>query len=576
MSRKIGLVATHKFDEPAAGETKAHPYPTEATVKRLYASAFRCAKPECSRPLYRVDGNTGDLILNSRIAHIHARSPGGPRWVEMSSEDNRNITNLVLLCIEHSHEVDDFPDNYPADVLRQWKKSQFDEHQRINRGWPLTDSEAGQAIGASFQTLDHHHAGAILEVVRVAERVILAARDARRGPAVQAGAWRAAKDRARVSVGWDHNGNTIYAEPSALETRQCREALEQALALACEKLAPVVNDLKIELAAALASRSSIEPWTSWVSSAAEEVIVASGSWPITPELNDNDHFESTLENLSVARNALTAAWRGEQAQVPPPEPEKEIPEVERDLMKEHLDLLERARPYSRVAHLPYNEGLRAELVQAASAAASIPPVFSALTLGLDATCMHAVAVSANAGDDLLTSLVEEDAKSRPLSVAFFLLAETFRTSKRHDRPVIQQHAESALLSLWENVDWSDLDSWDTRDLNLRNALSIAASVTSPLTVEETLANAIHQNPDVLLALVAACGEWVEEHDSSISEVRGFRRRYRTLPQWFPTNAIVAASGTVQQVSVDSFGETVEDSPEALFSQILWIAGRGSK
>jgi len=569
-------VASHKFDKPVPGESKAHPDPTVATVKRLYASAFRCAKPECSRPLYRVDENTGDLILNSRIAHIHARSPGGPRWIEMSSEDNRNISNLVLLCIEHSHEVDDFPDNYPADMLRQWKKSQFDEHQLINRGWPLTDSEAGQALGASFQTLDHHHAGAILEVVRAAERVLLTARDARRGPAVQAVAWRAAKDRAHTSVGWDHNGNTIYAELSALETRQCREALEQALAQACEMLAPVVSDLKIELAAALASRPSIEPWVSWVSNAAENVVAASGAWPNTPELDDNDHFESTLDNLSAAKNALTATWRGEQAQVPPPEQEIEVPEVERDLMNEHLDLLERARPYARVAHLPYNEGLRAELVQAASVAASIPPVVSALTRGLDATCLLAVAVSANAGDDILTSLVEEDAKRRPLSVAFFMLAETVRTSKRLDRPVVQQHAEAAFLALWEGVDWSDLDSWETNDLNLRTALSIAAWVTSPLAVEERLANAIRQNPNVLLALVVACVEWVEEHDSSTGELLGLRRRYRTIPPWFPVNAIVEGAGTIAQVTVDSFGETAEDSPESLLSQVLWIVERGSK
>jgi len=36
-----------------------HPDPTNATVKDLYANAYRCAAPSCKRPLYRVDGETG-------------------------------------------------------------------------------------------------------------------------------------------------------------------------------------------------------------------------------------------------------------------------------------------------------------------------------------------------------------------------------------------------------------------------------------------------------------------------------------------------------------------------------------
>ena len=90
-------MVSRKPDEPTV---KEHPLPTVATVKQLYASAFRCAKPDCLRPLYKTNDDTGDLVLNSRIAHIHARRAGGPRWIEMSAEDNRSASNLVLLCIE--------------------------------------------------------------------------------------------------------------------------------------------------------------------------------------------------------------------------------------------------------------------------------------------------------------------------------------------------------------------------------------------------------------------------------------------------------------------------------------------
>jgi len=126
-------------------------------VKRLCARAFRCARPDCSRPLYKQDNDTGDLALNSRVAHIHARRPGGPRWIEMPAEDNRADANLLLLCIEHSYEVDELPDLYPAELLREWKQAQLDEHGQAQRGWPLTDADAGRVLEASSRAAEHHH-----------------------------------------------------------------------------------------------------------------------------------------------------------------------------------------------------------------------------------------------------------------------------------------------------------------------------------------------------------------------------------------------------------------------------------
>lgn len=50
------------------------------------------------KPLYRVSDETGEYILNSRVAHIHARSENGPCWsAEMSEDDNRDASNLIPL-----------------------------------------------------------------------------------------------------------------------------------------------------------------------------------------------------------------------------------------------------------------------------------------------------------------------------------------------------------------------------------------------------------------------------------------------------------------------------------------------
>lgn len=292
---------------------RAHPEPTPATVKRLYALAFRCAKPDCTRPLYRQDNDTGDLVLNSRIAHIHARRPGGPRWVEMSSDDNRADDNLLLLCIEHSYEVDELPDQYPAELLREWKQAQRDEHDQLQRGWPLTDAEVGRVLEASSQAVDHHHAGAILGVVRAAERLALAADRNRAGPAARAAEWRAARARVRREfVVWDQDGNPVYAEPSRHETEGLKSALRAALQDVANDLTPLAHDARVELAAARASRPAVAPWCAWVGRTVDEVIAASSTWPGPPGLEDDDRLQDALAALRAATDSLASVCGAEK------------------------------------------------------------------------------------------------------------------------------------------------------------------------------------------------------------------------------------------------------------------------
>lgn len=187
-----------------------HRPPTAATVKQLYATAFRCAEPECSRPLFKLNNETGDLVLNSTVAHIHARSEGGPRWnAEMSEAENRSAGNLLLLCFEHSSEIDKLPDEYPADKLREWKAKQVDEHVRLQKNWPLTDDEAQDVAAHSFEPQDYGVALAVANQVtasaRAAGLLAEAARRARRGPAQAARAWIQMRTdmQRRFSRAWD-------------------------------------------------------------------------------------------------------------------------------------------------------------------------------------------------------------------------------------------------------------------------------------------------------------------------------------------------------------------------------------
>jgi len=73
-----------------------------------------CAFSGCEKPYY---DEARDQVLG-RVAHIKARSPGGPRFDPLQTPSERNgVANLMALCIEHSFEIDDHPDRFSVDVL---------------------------------------------------------------------------------------------------------------------------------------------------------------------------------------------------------------------------------------------------------------------------------------------------------------------------------------------------------------------------------------------------------------------------------------------------------------------------
>jgi len=93
---------------------------TKRTVKKLwFASGNQCAHPECDQEL--IDFDT-DTVLGIQC-HIRARNSGGPRYDEEMSDEERNAySNLILLCPTHHRMVDESPDEYPPELLDEWKQ----------------------------------------------------------------------------------------------------------------------------------------------------------------------------------------------------------------------------------------------------------------------------------------------------------------------------------------------------------------------------------------------------------------------------------------------------------------------
>ena len=92
-----------------------------STVMGLaHLSGGLCYRPGCPEPVFR--WTDGEIHLIVEIAHIRAAKKGGPRYDEnMTDEQRRHISNLMLFCDPHHDIVDQHWEQYPPETLRRWK-----------------------------------------------------------------------------------------------------------------------------------------------------------------------------------------------------------------------------------------------------------------------------------------------------------------------------------------------------------------------------------------------------------------------------------------------------------------------
>jgi len=87
---------------------------------RLFAlSGNKCAFPDCNEEIT----NSKDDKNISAICHIEALNLGWARYNPSSDDNYRNsFENLILLCPTHHKIIDDLPDKYTVEVLRNMKR----------------------------------------------------------------------------------------------------------------------------------------------------------------------------------------------------------------------------------------------------------------------------------------------------------------------------------------------------------------------------------------------------------------------------------------------------------------------
>lgn len=544
----------------------AYPLPTPSTVRQLYGSAFRCAHPPCSRPLYKLSDDTGDRVLNSRVAHIHARRKGGPRWLDMPAEENRAFDNLILLCIEHSYEIDETPDLFPADMLRQWKSAQIAEYDHLQRNWPISEDEATEVLVVS-ESFDALHAPSTVELVRRVEALRLAAERTRGVARSWARRWQQLREQARSSFNmWDEDGNPVYAEPSEMEVRPIKEGIQSALTAALDEVGPAAEATRIELAAVRVTGTRVAPWCDAMDRAITELIDTASTWAGDSDPTSDTAFDNALEELGRSVTDLVRASRGEQVEVPEPPPVASEPE-EVDPLAEHRKLLDEARPFHRVGHRPYDPELRERVAEATANAAAIPPTAHFLAIDLDTTAALAIAVAGNATEDDQLDLAERDRQRLPICSAVALLQEAGRRSDGQDAPAVA--ARQNLRRLWAETDWASTASWVGNDVNGQSMMWAFARATSDAEVRNRLAHALETAPQLLTSLVISCAGWAEQLDSQTWNVIGFDRNYREIPPWLPIEAVKTLAA---DILADQQGLDDTDILNALLRHTLGEAG----
>lgn len=509
------------------------PPPTDSTVKSLYGSAFRCAEPGCQRPLYRLDDETGDRILNSRVAHIHARRRNGPRWIDMEPEANRAASNLLLLCLEHSYEIDDpaLESRYDADLLRGWKAEQLAEYDRLQQSWPINDAEVAQVVAASF-SVTHVHASQRLDLARAVGRVVAASHRGRGLPARAVAEWRSAHDELNATTFvYDADGRRGTVDLPRYTAQAHRQQVLTALREATDLVAPEADQVRAEVTAARVEHPDLAPWLEHLEHSLGEVERAVGRWQVPPPFDDDDVLTASLGRLDEALELLSRRWRGDTTTEFPPESPEVVDAPESDfvrLLRLHNELLERARPHARVDHLPFDEELFLDVRDSLSFAVLLPDVMSFVGSGLTATAGIAAATLRNAHDDQWIEVIDQCASMEPLAAAVHLSRQLCIRANELERTALGDRAKAVAVARLVSADWADAHLWESNGSHMHGLLAMAASELGHLTIRDALAVALRDEPSLLIQVLSGCASTVETRDSQDwSCVTGFRQRYET-------------------------------------------------
>jgi|SRR6266550_3223126 hypothetical protein len=118
----------------------------ETTSQRKRSCRSRSARGGCARfrrvARRRLEQRlTAKAKSTSTAAHICAAAPGGPRYDEtMSPEERSSANNGIWMCRDHGKAIDPTDSEFTVERLREWKKPA--ENESMNGRMDLNNASA--------------------------------------------------------------------------------------------------------------------------------------------------------------------------------------------------------------------------------------------------------------------------------------------------------------------------------------------------------------------------------------------------------------------------------------------------
>ena len=105
------------------------------TLRVLYAHSHnKCAFPNCSSPIFEDDGTYTGICC-----HIESYSPNGPRYNNLTTVEEKNsYDNLILLCSRHHTIIDANMETYSVEALVEMKNN---HKEKLTVKYRLLDAE---------------------------------------------------------------------------------------------------------------------------------------------------------------------------------------------------------------------------------------------------------------------------------------------------------------------------------------------------------------------------------------------------------------------------------------------------
>lgn len=137
VQRDVTVTLSSHHARPSKRSTHVRGF--ETTVQVLVLLCRRSAvvhviTPGCGEPVVRLV--EGEYYINYETAHIRGVKEKGARHDRnMSHDERKDFTNLILLCLVHHKHVDRIHrDKYPPEILLQWKADREADGQDASPG----------------------------------------------------------------------------------------------------------------------------------------------------------------------------------------------------------------------------------------------------------------------------------------------------------------------------------------------------------------------------------------------------------------------------------------------------------